>query len=61
VWERQGSRLLAFEGFGLCCLVGLGLWVLGLWAFFGGLGCGYFCYFWACGSSKNSILVHMRS
>jgi len=38
VWERQGSRLIVFEGFGLCCLVGFGVvgvfvvaWVLGLW------------------------------
>jgi hypothetical protein len=32
-WERQGSHLIAFEGFGLCCLVGfevMGLWVCGL-------------------------------
>jgi hypothetical protein len=40
VLERQGSHSLAFEGFGLCCLVGIGLWMFLL--FFG---------FWACGSS----------
>jgi hypothetical protein len=31
----QGSCLLAFEGLGLCCLVG----------FLGGFGCGCFCCF----------------
>ncbi len=38
MWERQGSRLIVFEGFGLCCLVGFGVvgvfvvaWALGLW------------------------------
>jgi hypothetical protein len=37
-WERQGSRLLAFEGFRFCCLVGFGVvgffWWVGLWVVF---------------------------
>ena len=40
MWERQGSHLLAFEDFGLCCLVDVG--VVG---FLVGLGCGCFCCF----------------
>jgi hypothetical protein len=43
----QGSCLLAFEGFGLCCLVG----------FLGGFGCGCFCYFWVSGLWELLVYV----
>jgi hypothetical protein len=42
--ERQGSRLLVFEGFGFVLL-----WVLGLWAFWMDWVVGVFTISWVLG------------
>jgi hypothetical protein len=47
VWERQGSRLLAFECFRVLGFVVL--WVLGLWAFWVGWVVGVFVVSWVLG------------